>query len=393
MSEDLLENQLFDNGVYNAWQFIINTEKTIFTVKYCKEVILALITKMADQHDEWKNNLFDQLMSQNGKIKCITVTTNSLPKYEISIADKETSVSFLLNKLIKDFFQYSRNVFDSMAQVANAACLAFKAKKVDSVDFPFMLRVFQQQTYSQAFPTMDAWFLSISDSDQFKYINAFSNRTKHTCDVYLKVSMALLGDENESVLNPFYQKDVQQGKQDIAIYLSAIYDFIENAYQGFLASLEVEFPKKIFVMNRFHQIKIYQQYMKENSNSSFSMAYIDASGNIDSLADEIQLLFLKESDGVFYGKNCSIDTIYIKDPEQEHYYIGKYVAVDSYGDDTLLGYRNYRKVPYQEGTLPLNFQAMIDEKQKNVFYHSNMFMDIITVSDDDDFIKRVQLPF
>ena len=53
----------------------------------------------------------------------------------------------------------------------------------------------------------------------------------------------------------------------------------------------------------------------------------------------------------------------------------------------------YKKEPYHEGTLPLQFQAMTDEKQKGTFYHSNPFMDIRTISDDDEFLKRVQLPF
>ena len=63
------------------------------------------------------------------------------------------------------------------------------------------------------------------------------------------------------------------------------------------------------------------------------------------------------------------------------------------GDDTFLQYRRYKKEPYHEGTLPLQFQAMKDEKQKGTFYHSNPFMDIRTISDDDEFLKRVQLPF
>lgn len=145
--------------------------------------------------------------------------------------------------------------------------------------------------------------------------------------------------------------------------------------------------------HRYHKLNIYQQKMKDSPESSFSMAYIETDGDISCMPDYIQVLFLTESDGEITARNCPIDTIYVKVSEREDIYVGKYIATEPCGDDTLLQYRRYEKEPYRESKLPLQFQAMTDEKQKGTFYHSNPFMDIRAISDDDEFLKRVQLPF
>jgi len=181
-----LENELYDNGIYETWQFIRNTDKTMGIAEYSKNTINELISNIKNEHEEWKNALFSELFEQDGAVKSISVTTDNLPDNKVTVVSSQVSATFLLDKLTKDFFQYVRNVFDSMSQIANVALLGVKAKKPDSVDFPAMVRVFNQQTYSQDFPLISAWYNSIDRSDEFRYIDAFNNRTKHTYDVYLK---------------------------------------------------------------------------------------------------------------------------------------------------------------------------------------------------------------
>ena len=55
MGNNTLEKTLYDCGVYNAWQFVVNTYKTIHTAEYCKNTIHALINQMAEEHSEWEN--------------------------------------------------------------------------------------------------------------------------------------------------------------------------------------------------------------------------------------------------------------------------------------------------------------------------------------------------
>ena len=389
-----LEKKLFDGGVYNAWQYVVNTSKTIQTAEYCKNVIQAIIANMESEHTKWENDLFAQLQTQEGSVHKLSISSEELPKHELSIAGIETTSSFLLDKLTKDFFQYCRNAFDCISQIGNAACLAFREKKVEKVDFPFMLQTFQQQMYQQAFPDIAAWFDKISQSNEYVYLDAFCNRTKHICDVYLKVSMAFMGGENRADINPFYRKEKQHGKESIYTYLSTIYDFVETSFKEFLALLELELPKRTYVENRYHQLYAYQQRMKDHEESDFSVVYIKENINVQQMPDEIEILLLAETaDGEVWSKNCPIDTIYIQSATNEHDYVGKYVATESCGDDTLLRYRRYQKQIADPTQLPMRLEILREWQKNKIFYKNNPFIEITAVSDMDEFLSKVKCPF
>ena len=100
-----LGNELFDNGIYEAWQFVTNTARTLSTAEYCKDTILRLLFSMQQDYDAWKEVLWNDLMTQESKVKKVTVTTDSLPEYLTPIAGKDIPTRFLLDKLTKDFFQ------------------------------------------------------------------------------------------------------------------------------------------------------------------------------------------------------------------------------------------------------------------------------------------------
>ena len=42
----IIENELYDNGIYEAWQFVKNTNKTFDIAEYCKNTISDLISTM-----------------------------------------------------------------------------------------------------------------------------------------------------------------------------------------------------------------------------------------------------------------------------------------------------------------------------------------------------------
>lgn len=386
-----LENDLFDNGIYEAWQFIINTSNTIQVAGYCRKAISRLIYTMQQEHESWKDELFKQLFSQDSKVKRVSVTTDSLPENKVSIVGEDVSVSFLLNKLTKDFFQYCRNTFDSISQIANVALLASKAKAPDSVDFPAMLKAFNQHTYSQDFPAMHEWYNAIDADNAFKYIDAFNNRTKHTYDIYLKLSMDFLGDNHSTNINPFFRKDEQHDKKDVEVYLSEIFKFVCNSFDSFLDALATEYPKKVHLENRYNNLKAAQQKMSQDPKSDYAVAYIESTDTIDVMPNEIFVLLLsKSSDGTIYSKNCSIDTILVKKQGANFEYIGRYIADTPCGDDTLLRYRKYRK----DSLIGKDaFIQTVIERKDRIFFKANPFMDISTTTDDKEFLQRIQLPF
>ena len=123
------------------------------------------------------------------------------------------------------------------------------------------------------------------------------------------------------------------------------------------------------------------------------MPYIDMINDIKSMPDTIQVLLVAKHSGKVYAQNSPFETIYVKGPNGNFDFVGKYVAETLYGEDALLQYRKYKKVIHQKTDIPLCFQAMNDPSQKGVFYHANMFVDIQTITDDKDFEQRVLLIF
>lgn len=390
---------LHSYGVYDTLQFILSAHTSIKTAYFCKECIEKIGDEISKEHTDWLEQWEWQPLEENKKV--YKLKTDGFPPYTMDVAGVGVSKFFFRDLMIKDFFQYSRNAFDMMAQAANAACLASKAKSIESVDFPRMVGVFQQQAYATKFPGMNTWFSKVNCSQEYEYVNMYCNRTKHTADVRTYSPLSLIGVKTEPSINPFARITpiglVQNDRKEISDVIPQLYKFIFDSFNDFIDAIKVEIKKKTFINNRYNTLNIYQQKLKDVPESGYSMAYINADTTVENMPDEIQVLFVAEiSNGdemqEIQAKNVPFNTIYIKDPTEDNAYIGKYVAEDEVGEDDLLRFRKYRKVINQQGDYPLVFQAMMDPQNKGVFYHSNPFMTITTYSDDDDFLNRVSLP-
>lgn len=386
-----LENDFYNNGIYDAWQFVINTKGTLDTAEYCKDTILRLLNQTTEDFDNWRESLLNSFFENQNDKKELVVQKDSLPTTLTSIAGKDIQVSFLLNKLIKDFFQYSRNVFDSISQIANASLLGNKAKKIDSVDFPVMLKKFNQQTYSQNFPYISNWYNNIEKDTKYKYIDAFNNRTKHTCDVGLKLGAGLFDSNNVSDINPFFRKSVQNDKQSINTYLDEIFDYVSNAFNSFMVELVKEYPKKLYFDNRYNKLYGYQAKMPDSPDSDFAFVYIETSTVMSAMPNEINVLLLNQTDdGTIYGMNCNFNTILVKKQGTEHEYIGRYIAVDNQIDDTLLQYRKYLKQA-DNGDIAFCY-TYLEYKKNPLLFKTNPLIDFDTFSDNEELIKRINIP-
>lgn len=387
-------------GVYDALQFILSAHESINTAYYCKNLIENLSNEIEKEHEDWRENLEWKPLPENDKVHRLSIDT--MPSFSVDIAGIQVSKLFLRDMMIKDFFQYSRNAFDAMAQAANSACLASRAKRIETVDFTKMRDVFQQQTYSTAFPVVSGWFSKVGSASEYNYIDVYCNRTKHTCEIRTKTELPIFGDKKEDTINPFFRQNtndsVQNDRKEIITTIVSLYSFLSDSYREFVDAIKLEIPKRQFIDNRYYTLSVYQQKMKDTPDSNFSMAYIEANTDINNMPEQIQVLLIAEiQDGnggsEIVAKNCPFDTIYIKEPSKELSYIGKYVTEDIFGVDELLRFRRYTKVYQNERELPLMLQAMTDEKQKGTYYHANPFVNVITVSDDDSFLNRVSVPF
>lgn len=385
-----LEIDFYNNGIYDAWQFVINTKETLDTAEYCKDTILRLLDRTTEDFDEWRESLLNSFFENQNDEKELVVQKDSLTTTLTSIVGKDIQVPFLLNKLIKDFFQYSRNVFDSISQIANASLLGNKAKKIDSVDFPTMLKKFNQQTYSQNFPYISNWYNNIEKDTKYKYIDAFNNRTKHTYDVGLKLGVGLFDSNYVSDINPFFRKSIQNDKKSINTYLDEIFNYVSNSFDSFLVELVKEYPKKLYFDNRYNKLNGFQGKMLDSPDSDFAFVYIETSTVMSAMPNEINVLLLNQIDGTIYGMNCNFNTILVKKKGTENEYIGRYIAVDNQIDDTLLQYRKYLKQS-DNGDIAL-CNTYLEYKKNPFLLKTNPFIEFDTIGDDEELIKRINIP-
>ena len=387
------QKDLAAHYVFTSWQFIQYTQKNIHIVEYCADILGRILEKMSQKTVRWQQDLFsdfvEETMPDGRKVRKVTVTTDNSPVYELRVAGEKVDPWFLFDKLLRDFYQYTMNSFDSISQVANSGLLANRGKKVDSVDFQRMATCFAQQTYTNAFPKTSAWFSSISQSSEFQYIEAINNRTKHTADISNKLSMGILGSSNIAKIGPFFRKDVQHEKQELSDQLCATLDFLHTSWDDFLSVFCDEYVLDVFTENRMNEIGgVYQQKLKDEPDQDHSYAYIEVVTDFASMPDEIYILLVRENDDEVLSHNCPFKHILVREHD-ERTILGRYTADGDVGDDCLLSYRKYIKDTTTSG-VACHYHAVQESK---LFYHNNPFFTVTVVSDDDQFIGRASLPF
>lgn len=393
MVNDTLKRELIKHKIYSSWQFIEYTEKNIATVRYCADTIDNLVKKMAIQTVRWEQDIasdfIDDITEDGRNVRRLSVTTDNFPTYEVSVVGEKIDPWFLFDKLLRDFFQYAMNSFDSMSQIVNAGLLANKSKKVDSVDIQKMVSCFSQQTYKTAFPRMHEWLDKLSQSKKFKYIEAINNRTKHTADISNKLSMGILGSSNTAEVGPFFRKDVQHDKRELNDLLQATLDFITTSWYEFLDVFKTEYKNDIFVQNRIHKIAgVRQQHLKNKPDQDSSYAYIDVEGDFDSMPEELYILLVRD-DGEICSHQCPFKAILVIGKSNTDI-LGRYITESIVGDDCLLHYRKYIKDKDVKG-----IRCMIyTHQEKTIFYKKNPYFIVESISDEDEqFLIRTTLPF
>jgi hypothetical protein len=335
---------LVEHFVFDAWQFIDNAAKGVATTIFCYNTVRKLIEQSNDEYFEWQNNMFSKLFDdaqKNGKAH-IGLRYDDMPKDVVDFLGDQISRSFLVDKYIKDFFQYARNTFDSLAQITNVALLANNAKNIEKVDFVKMENILTKPPFSGDFPDTETFFKRIKASDEFIYLSEFNNRIKHICDSELVLSHSLLNDKHTSQISAFYKKGQQFKQENILDIVKIICSFVETEFNIFLETITKDIKNDMYVNDRIHSLKVQAQHIKGDPDNSFAVIYINVVSNIDELSDEISILLINNNDEDVLVSNCEYDTILVRDASEE--YIGKFVIKDIIVDDTLYKYFKYEKV-------------------------------------------------
>lgn len=294
-NDKLFKKDLIKHKIYTAWQFIEFTRKNIATAQFCKDTLANIINNMTKDSILWEQNAFFDLVEdgdiEGKKGKEITITAKNIPTYDVIIAGKKIDPWFLFDKLLRDFFQYSMNIFDTISQVANAGLLANKEKKIDSVDFQRMEKCFSQATYSKAFPKTAQWFNQVAASDEFKYIEAINNRTKHTADIENKLAMGILGSSNITKIGPFFRKKEQHDEKDLTEQMNETLNFLQKSFEDFLNAFCNEYVQDKYIDDRSHSIGgVYQQKFMNKPEQNLSYAFISVETNISVMPNDIHIV-------------------------------------------------------------------------------------------------------
>ncbi len=330
-----LRDLLLENKVYDSWQFVTNSIKNLETAEYCSDLIRRLLDAM-DEEQEQKNEEMWKMVKEEGQY---SFNTENFPKWEVDILGESVSYYFLLEKYIKDFFQYLRNTLDSIAQFINLTLLAENPMDVERVDFPRVLtNLIKQSNFLKVVTEMDF----IKSSVEFAYISEFNNKIKHISDAKLIISRGILDNSGKNLIGSFVKKGERFKEQDINTIIARTYSFIESHLDLLIGNVKNEISNLTMRDRRYHQIKFEGQRINGDAQNTFINIFIECA-DIDKLADEIGILFVNDVDkDNIRVMNCEYDEIFVKDEEGK--YVGIYKALESYDEYIdLLQYRRYKK--------------------------------------------------
>lgn len=381
------QKDLANHKVYSAWQFIKNTRANIAVAQFCLDTFEDTFSRMTEERDRSEKELVDQF--ENGR--SIIDIDEDLLDFGIEVAGKKVNGFFVAHKMVRDIFQYLRNSFDSMSQVANAGLLANKGMPIDRTDFPAMARMLDKPAQQQEFPLTSGWFDSIKKDPEFQYIDAVCNRVKHTANINNQISLGLVGSEDQLKTGAFFRNDIQHPSKDLKGEMKKAIAFTQQAFTDFQQAFCAEYVYDLHVEDRYHNgIKVYQQYVKDEKESSFSVAYM-ISGDFASMPEEIFVLFLRSENSEMRAYNCPFQSLLVSPEDDYSKAVGRYIASEEVGIDSIVKYRRYIKDTSGDKPSIQVIKSMQDGRE--MFFHWNRFFDIHTISTDEQFLYRASLPF
>lgn len=329
---------LAEHRVFDAWQFLANTNNNILIAEYCSKIIEKSIEKIILEHDNFQTKL-------NNQIQCtikegggsISMGIDDIPQNTVTILEMEVSLYFIIEKYLKDFFQYIRNSFDIVGQFLNAALLANVGLNIDIVDFQSIYNEFKK--YKDIFPKTFKAVENTKHNEIYKYISAFNNRVKHTYDVQNIISLSIFDDKKKIVISEFQKYGKVYPEEDMLNKINEVLVFTQKAINNIIDSSYSEIKLYKFNKNRIHDVYYYVQDM-ENVSSNFTTIHIEVGNDTLELPSEIGVLLLKEKENEIEAINCDYEDILIKNSSGK--YIGRFITEDKIEKDGLIKYRKYK---------------------------------------------------
>ncbi|MCH1638931.1 hypothetical protein MJ257_02330 [Paenibacillus timonensis] len=344
-SEDY-KKYLAEHYVLDAWQFVNNMRKNIDTASYCCHIIESLISKMEEEHKGWQEEInrdITHMLADKGS-GSVGISYDKLPSFKMDMFGLPVDYHFLIDKYIKDFFQYIRNAIDSAAQIVNSALLANQSLNIEKVDFNKVITELNKPAYSQIFTKTLTALEKIQTSNEFAYVSEFNNRIKHISDAKIIMSHELFGEGMTSQIDAFYKKGNQFAQQDILTITKRVFDFLSLEIISLLDAITDDIKQDNFIHGRIHDLKFHVQNIKDEPDNSFTVIFAEVLNTIDELPDILRVLLVKINEEIS-SMNSDYDDILVRDKDGN--YLGRYNLDEVINNDGLLQYRRYKKDNYE----------------------------------------------
>ncbi|MBE1446143.1 hypothetical protein [Paenibacillus sp. OAS669] len=337
------EKFLAEHFVYDAWQFVLNVQKNVVTAGYCCHVIDSLISKMEQEHKEWQDNINHEVSQQFSKTGAaeVGISYDNLPQFKMDMFGITVDYPFLIDKYVKDFFQYLRNALDAMAQVINSALLANNSGNIEKVDYNKIITVLKRDQQLQVFTKSLDVLERIQSSSEFNYLTEFNNKIKHISDAKMIMSRELFGDGITNEIGAFFKKGNQFSSVDIQTITKSVYDYISNEIILLFDAITEDIKLDAFIEGRIHKLQYYWQMVKDDPRNSFNVIFTEVNNSIDELNDVISILFVKTAEEDISSLNCDYEDILVRDKDEN--YVGRFILDEVITDDGLFHYRKYKK--------------------------------------------------
>lgn len=333
------EQLLFDKKYYDAFQFLLNAEKNLQTAQYCAEFIEKINSYLQQKQLERQERI-QKIVKEKG------IYEGSIKEFDtsIEILGEKIDSHFLKNKYVKDFMQYSRNTFDSLAQFINVTYLYENSMDLERVDF---IKICGKLSGECLVCTVAE---EIKQSEQFKYISEFNNKTKHISDVDMSISFDILSPTIESKIHHFEKRGKSFCKRNVDELLVELFNFQKEKLANLVEGVREWISSNEAKRKRFHTVSFEAQLIEGAPDNYFCIVYIEEN-NIEKSTDEIEVLFVKKDHhtGIFESMNFPYDEVFIKN--NENLYMGKFTALEKYKSSSdIKKYRNFKKQKFHPAT-------------------------------------------
>ena len=316
---------LINQAVVSAYQFVMYTLENIEYAVFSYKIVQNLYREMINRRNDLFNNTESRESKQNGL------------SFDFNILGIETDYPSLCYKHIRDCFQYQMNAFDTINHIISVGLLLEHRAEEKKVNQKYIHSKLNKN--KEIFKETYNWYKTLIGHEEFKYINQYNNRTKHTSGIKLNTSIPLIGKDRSSICsfdrgkNGFFKREPLYDK---------LITSLKFTIESFLDFLNI-FKNECVVVN--HTIERYHTKKITRIDAYHLNAYIESEKTFDEMPDKIEVLFVKkikkDNKELLSAKEFPFEHIIVLDKKGND--IGVYESRNGFVDDSIVHYHLYSK--------------------------------------------------